>query len=89
MHNAFFLPYRKKFKPIDTRRDTQNINGWVLQFPNIHILLSMDKRHLPNRIFAKLSDSGNIPISTSLHPESDAFNFAAMNGKKMRRSLIR
>lgn len=81
MHNAFFLPYRKKFKPIDTRRDIQNINGWVLQFPNIHILLSIDKRRLPNRIFAKLSEN-NLPISTSIHPESEAFNFVAIEKEK-------
>jgi len=82
MHNAFFLPYRKKFKPIDKRRDTQNINGWILQFPNIHILLSMDQRHLPNRIYGKIADNNNLPVSTSIHPDSDAFKFAISEREK-------
>lgn len=83
MHNAFFMPYRKKIKPMDTTRDSQSVNGWVLQFPNISITLSLDKRRHPNRVFAKLSpdlteSNTELLISTSIHPESDAFKFMAV-----------
>lgn len=82
MHNAFFLPYRKKFAPIDTKRESQNVNGWIIQFPNIHILLSMDKRRLPNRISAKLSDNNDLEISTSIHPDSDHYKFVVLERRK-------
>jgi len=81
-HNAFFLPYRKKFRPIDPKRDSQNINSWILQFPNIHVLLSMDKRRLPNRIYAKLTDNNGLHISTSIHPDTAQYKFVAFEKKK-------
>jgi hypothetical protein len=86
MHNAFFVPYRKKIKPIDTKRDSQSVNGWVLQFPNISITLSLDKRRHPNRVFFKLSpelteSNTELLISTSIHPENEAYKFMVVEAK--------
>lgn len=91
MHNAFFIPYRKKIMPMDTARDSQSVNGWVLQFQNISITLSLDKRRHPNRVFFKLSPSltksnTELLVSTSIHPESEAYKFMAYetrNNKSM------
>lgn len=86
MHNAFFMPYRKKIKPMDTARDSQSVNGWVLQFPNISITLSLDKRRHPNRVFFKLSpelteSNTELLISTSIHPENEAYKFMVVEAK--------
>ncbi len=86
LHSAFFLPYRKKIKPMDTARDGQSVNGWVLQFPNISITLSLDKRRHPNRVFFKLSpeltqSNSELLISTSIHPENEAYKFMTVEAK--------
>jgi len=96
MHNAFFMPYRKKIKPMDTARDSQSVNGWVLQFPNISITLSLDKRRHPNRVFFKLSPSltksnTELLVSTSIHPENEAYKFMAFetrNNKSMLNQIM-
>lgn len=96
MHNAFFMPYRKKIKAMDTARDSQNVNGWVLQFPNISITLSLDKRRHPNQVFFKLSPSltksnAELLVSTSIHPENEAYKFMAFetrNNKSMLNQIM-
>lgn len=96
MHNAFFMPYRKKIKPMDTARDGQSINGWVLQFPNISITLSLDKRRHPNRVFFKLSpnlteSNTELLVSTSIHPENEAYRFMAFekrNNEGMLKQIV-
>jgi hypothetical protein len=92
MHNAFFMPYRKKIKPMDTARDSQSVNGWVLQFPNMSITLSLDKRRHPNRVFFKLSPSltksnNELLVSTSIHPESEPYKFMAFETKNNKSML--
>jgi len=82
MHNAFFLPYRKKINPIDYRRDSQPVNGWMLQLPNIEVHLSLDKRQHPGRIFIELTDKNGLLISTSIHPESDKYKFSFIEQRK-------
>lgn len=94
MHNAFFMPYSKKIKPMDTARDSQSVNGWVLQFPNISITLSLDKRRHPNRVFFKLSpelteSNSDLLISTSIHPENEAYKFMAVEAKNNKGMLER
>lgn len=86
MHNAFFMPYRNKIKPMDTAIDSQTVNGWVLQFPNISITLSLDKRRHPNKVFFKLAPElteNNIEllVSTSIHPENEVYMFMAVETK--------
>jgi len=86
MHNAFFVPCRKKIKPMDTKRDGQSVNGWVLQFPNICITLSLDKRRHPNRVFFNLSPElteshTELLISTSIHPENESYKFMVVEAK--------
>jgi len=77
------MPYRKKIKPMDSVRGHQSVNGWVVQFPNISITLSLDKRRHPNRVFWKLSPSltksnTELLVSTSIHPESKEYKFMAI-----------
>lgn len=86
LHNAFFMPYRKKIKPMDSIRDHQSVNGWVIQFPNITITLSLDKRRHPNRVFWKLSpdltgNNAGLLVSTSIHPENEEYKFMAIETK--------
>lgn len=79
MHNAFIIPYRKRFRdPID-----QYTNGWELQFPNIRIFLSLDKRYLPYRSMLLYSlKEKEIQISTSIHPDTQNFKFIAIEREK-------
>lgn len=86
IHNAFFMPYSKKIKPRDLARDSQSVNGWVLQFPNISITLSLDRRRHPNRVFFKLlpeltENNNELLISTSIHPENASYKYMAVEVK--------
>jgi len=55
MHGAFLLPTKKRLKPLDANRDWQTINGWIIQFPNISLTVSLDKRPNPHRVFLSLA----------------------------------
>ncbi len=78
IHGAFFIPARTKFRPLDTSRDKQRVNGWILQFPNIHIAVSLDRRHHPLRMLSEFSPDltgrpHSIRTSTSLHPDNSDY----------------
>lgn len=82
LHGAFFMPARQRLRPWDENMDSQNINGWILQLPNISITVSLDKRPHPHSIFYKLSTSlteknENLLVSTSLRDVEENFNLLA------------
>jgi hypothetical protein len=86
-HMAFMLPYKKRIEPIDTKRDSQAVNGWVVQFPNINITVSLDKRPHPHRMYNSIStDLSNRPTdilaSTSLLAKEHGYNFMAIETEK-------
>jgi len=55
LHNAFSLPYKKKYEPRASLRDSHAVNGWRLEFPKITLLVSLDKRPHPYRVYWSLS----------------------------------
>ena len=82
-HGAFFVPFRKRLRPLDKNRDSQNINGWILQLPNISITVSLDKRPHPHSMFYNLDSSltgqkENILASTSLGENANKFRFFSL-----------
>jgi hypothetical protein len=82
-HMAFMLPYKKRIDQIDTKRDSQAVNGWVMQFPNISITVSLDKRPHPHRMYTNISsDLSNRPeeilASTSLLAKEHGYSFMAI-----------
>ena len=81
LHSAFILPCRRKLLPLNSSRSLQSVNGWTLQFPNISMTVSLDKRPHPHNSFYSIpvSHSGlpNIcNVSTSLNAASH-FVFSA------------
>lgn len=83
LHGAFILPTRKRLRPLDTSRDSQMINGWILQFPNISITVSLDKRPHPHRMLLKLAPdltgrAESLPASTCLKPDAQEYNLLAL-----------
>jgi len=86
MHGAFFLPAQKRLRPLDTKRDYQMINGWILQFPNISITVSLDKRPHPHRMFFSLEPdltgrAQSLLASSCLKPEADEYNLLALESE--------
>jgi hypothetical protein len=86
-HMAFMLPYKKRIGPIDTKRDSQAVNGWVMQFPNISITVSLDKRPHPHRMYTSISSdlsnrSEDILASTSLLAKENGYSFMAIETDK-------
>lgn len=86
MHGAFILPTRKRLRPLDTARDSQMINGWILQFPNISITVSLDKRPHPHRIFLMLAPdltgrAESLRASTCLKPDAQEYNLLALEAE--------
>lgn len=92
-HAAFFTPYYQKLLPKDTIRDTQSINGWILNIPFIKMNISLDKRPHPSRAFYDLQSEitgkpTNILASTSLHPEeSNQYNLMAFETSQDEKTL--
>ena len=83
LHGAFYVPVRKRLRPLDKTRDFQNINGWIMQLPNISITVSLDKRTHPHSMFNKLDSSltgqnVNILASTSLGENAKDFRLFAL-----------
>ena len=93
MHNAFFLPYEIMIKPQDVRRDRHGVNGWMLNFPNMCVVLSLDQQRHPSRRFFRISPeltktNMEISCSTSIHPEeSKGYHYMAVEMKSNGRSL--
>lgn len=86
LHGAFVLPTRKRLRPLDTNRDWQMINGWNLQFPNISLTVSLDKRPNPHRVFLSLaSDLTGRPeallVSTCLKADSQEYSLLALEAE--------
>lgn len=86
MHRAFLLPVQKHLRPLDMNRDYQRINGWVLQFPNISITVSLDKRPHPHRMFFSLGPdltgrAQSLLVSSCLKPEADEYNLMALESE--------
>ncbi len=86
MHGAFFFPARKRLRPLDTNRDHQIINGWILQFPNISITVSLDKRPHPHRMFLSLEPDltgrvQSILASSSLKLDAAEYNLLALESE--------
>jgi hypothetical protein len=81
------LPYKKRISPIDTKRDSQAVNGWMMQFPNISITVSLDKRPHPQRMYTSISNdlsnrSEDILASTSLLAKEHGYSFMAIETDK-------
>lgn len=86
LHGAFLIPVRKRLRPLDRNRDHRTINGWVLQFPNISITVSLDKRPHPHRVFLSIDPdlTGReyaLLASTCLTPEADEYNLLALESQ--------
>ncbi|WP_287602933.1 hypothetical protein [Thiothrix sp.] len=82
-HGAVILPYKKKIEPLDKNRDYQSVNGWLLNFPNISISLSLDKRPHPQRLYYNLSKKFTereepVLVSTSLLANESDYRFMVM-----------
>ena len=84
IHNVFFIPHRIMIKPQNVGRDPQGVNGWMLNFPNMCVVLSLDQRRHPSRIFysipPELTETNmEILCSTSVHPEeSKGYQYMAV-----------
>jgi hypothetical protein len=91
-HMAFMLPYKKKIEPLDTHRYSQATNGWVMQFPNISIRVSLDKRPHPQRIDNSIPTDlskrpHNILASTSLLAGEHGYAFMALEIEKNKTTI--
>jgi hypothetical protein len=87
LHGAFLVPYEKTLNPFDKTRDPEPVEGWVMQFPNISLTVSVDNRLHPHRSFRSLSPelTGRPTptlISTSLHTETDSYKLAAFEAPR-------
>jgi hypothetical protein len=94
IHGAFFIPYRARFRPLDTSRDIHSVNGWILQFPNIHIAVSLDKRPHPGRMFYEFDPNltggqNSIRASTSLHPDNFDYHLMAFEAPRQKNLIAR
>jgi len=83
LHGGFIVPTPKRLKPLNTIRDRQMSNGWILQFPNISITVSLDKRPHPHRMFFTLASdltgrTGSLPVSTCLKADAQEYNLLAL-----------
>ena len=92
LHGAFLLPVRKRLRPLDRNRDHQMINGWVLQFPNISITVSLDKRPHPHRMFLSLDPDragreDALLASSCLKPEADEYNLLAWESQMQKNHI--
>ena len=92
LHGAFLVPVRKRLRPLDRYRDQEMVNGWILQFPNISITLSLDKRPHPHRMFFSLDTEltgreDALLTSTCLLPEADQYDLLALESHVQKNHL--
>ena len=83
VHMGFILPYKQRIELVDTSRDSQPVNGWVLGFPNITLRVSLDKRRHPERTYCNLSceltnKADDSLVSTSLLEDKNGYSFMAL-----------
>ena len=87
IHMGFMLPFKQKINPINIQRDCNSVNGWVVEFPNIRMSVSLDKREHPNRTYYNLSTeltkkSKNILASSSLLSKEHGYRFMCLETEK-------
>jgi hypothetical protein len=92
MHCAFLMPYKQEILPLVTTRDKGPVEGWVLQFPNISIRVSVDEQPHPLRMYLRLDPlvsrrPGDLLVSTSLRPDADGYAFMAIEAQKQDKIL--
>jgi len=51
IYNAFFVPWQKTIEVLDSDRDTHDVNGWVIQMPNVRFTVSLDDNPHPQRMY--------------------------------------
>jgi hypothetical protein len=93
IHSAFYLPREMMIQPRDKGRDPSEVNGWMLQFPFITVVLSLYQLRHPCRCFFSFSPEltgERTPMlsSTSVHPENNAYNFMAVEMNSSSRKLM-
>jgi hypothetical protein len=93
LHGAFLLPVRKRLKPLDSNRDHQMVSGWVLEFPNISVMVLLDKRPHPHRMFLSLDPDltgreDPLPASSCLKLEADEYNLLALESQMQRNHIL-
>lgn len=66
-HAGFFTPSEYKIPILDKKRDFQPVNGWWVNMPYCQMLISLDKRRHPARLYLEVA---NLTTASSLHPES-------------------
>lgn len=87
LHSAFFVPSAKALIPIDKDRDNLQVNGYLLQFPNISITVTLGNFPHPNRVFYVLDttltgETMPLKVSTSLSHEGETYNFCVFQCSK-------
>lgn len=71
VYDAFFMPWPKVIEVLDPSRDSDPVNGWVIQLPKIRLFVSLDEKFHPQRMYYSFSPCTNdkneeVRIHTSL-----------------------
>lgn len=93
-HSAFMTPKRIRIDPVNTRRDSQSINGWQLEMPNLLFRISLDKRNNPLNHYLEAVPSltgkeENILVTSSLNAPPEYNYFMCMQTDEIQNMVER
>jgi len=94
MHAAFLIPHRSKIQLPDRSGHMECANGWMINFPNTNIMVSLDKRPHPIKTFLTLDSSltgriDGVRVSSSLQSNAHNYELVAFESTRQEKIIAR